>query len=210
MTWNLTADGVRNLLVADFWNHSCAGHCLLNGLWDPLLAAYRLRRTLNANHLCAARVAWINNTLLNNWAWDALGFCNPFAAAYINCVTFSYRLADGVANVFVAGFCFCLVGCAANVLVASLVNRLANVVAHRSVASLVHRLANRVAALTIACLVARLANFACHVAVAGFVHGLADVVSAGFVACRVDRLANRVALITVAGFMDVLCAGDRD
>ena len=194
MTWNLTADGIRNLLVADFWNHASAGHSLLDSLWNPLLAADCLRRTLNANHLCAAWIAWVNHALLHNWARNALGFSHPFAAANVNRVAFSNRLADGVAHVLVAG----------------LVDRLADVVANSSVAGLVNGLANRIAAFTVAGLVTRLANFAGHVAVARFVHWLADVVGAGLVAGRVDRLANRVAFITVAGFVDILCAGHRN
>ena len=35
---NLTADGIWNLLVADFRNHASAGHSLLNNLWNPLAA----------------------------------------------------------------------------------------------------------------------------------------------------------------------------
>ena len=36
---NLTADGVWNLLVADFRNHSSAGHSFLNDFWNPLAAS---------------------------------------------------------------------------------------------------------------------------------------------------------------------------
>lgn len=210
MAWNLTADGVWNLLVADFWNHASAGDGLLNHLWNPLLATDSLGRTLNADHLGAAWVARVNNALLNNWARNAFCLSDPFAAANVNCVRFGHRLADGVAHVFVAGFCFCFIRRAAHVFVAGLINRLADVVTDCSVAGLINRLANRVAYVAVAGLVARLANLAGHITVAGFVHRLANVVGAGLVAGRVDRLADRVALVTVAGFVDVLGAGDWD
>ena len=53
---NLSADRIRYLLVADFWNHACAGDCLLNHLWNPLAAANRASGTLHTDFLAAAGV----------------------------------------------------------------------------------------------------------------------------------------------------------
>jgi hypothetical protein len=210
MAWNLTADGVWHLLVADFRNHLCAGDRLLNSLCNPLAACDRSWGTLNAYSCCAAWVAWINHTLLDDWSWDTLCFRNPFATADINGVTFCHWLADRVAHVFVASFSFCLVGRAADFFVAGLIHWLADIVADRAIACLIHWLADGVANIFVACLIHWLANATGHVSVAGRVDRLADIVSAGLVACLVDRLANRVALITVACFINVLCAGHRN
>lgn len=99
---NLTANSVRHLLVTDFRNHACACDGSFNHLWAPFAAANRAARTLDANRLCAAWVAWVNHAFLNNWAGNVLGFCYPFATAFLNRFALSHRLADGVAHVFVA------------------------------------------------------------------------------------------------------------
>ncbi len=196
--------------MADFRNHASAGDGLLNHLWNPLTAGHHAAWALNANLLAAAGIAWVANALFNDWAWDAVRFRDPFAAANVHSLAFRHWLADGVAHVFVAGFCFCLPAGAADVFVASLIDRLADVVAHSAVAGLVDRLTDSVAAVTVAGLVAGLANAAGDVTVAGLVNRLADVVRAGLVAGLVDRLANGVALVAVAGLVDVLHARDRN
>jgi len=196
--------------MADFRNHPSTGDGLLNHLWNPLAAANRSAWALNTNLLAAAGIAWVADALFNDWTWDAVSLCHPFATANVNSLALCDRLADRVANVFVTGFRFCLPGCAADVFVAGLVDRLADVVAHRSVAGLVDRLTDSVAAVAIASLIAGLANAAGHITVARLVNRLTDVIGAGLVTGLVDRLADRVALVTVAGFIDVLHARDRN
>lgn len=100
---NLAADGVRNLLVADFGNHASAGDGLFNHLGAPFAAADRTTRTLHADGLCAAWIAWINNALLNDRTWDMTCFRHPFATAFLNGSAFRNRLADRIAYIFVAG-----------------------------------------------------------------------------------------------------------
>ena len=210
MNGNLTTDGVRNLLVADFRNHACAGDRLLNHLRAPFAAANRATRALDANRLCAAWIAWINNAFLNHWTWNVCGFCYPFAAAFLNCFALRYRLADSVAHVLVASLGFCVICGAANVLVACVVHRLADIVANCAVASLVDWFADRVTLVTIASLVNRLTDSAGDVTVASLIDRLADVTCHSLVTGLIDRLANGVTFVTVACFMDVLRARNRN
>lgn len=88
--------------MTDFRNHACACDRFFNHLRAPLAAADRSTRTLDANSLCAAWIAWINNAFLNHWTWNVFSFRYPFAAAFLNGFALSYRLADSVAYVLVA------------------------------------------------------------------------------------------------------------
>ena len=209
MNRNLTADGVRNLLVADFWNHASAGDGFFNHLRAPFAAADRSSRALNTDFLCAAGIAGIYNALLYNRAWNMSSFGDPFAAAFLNRVAFSDWLADGVAHVLIAGFCFRAARCAAHVPVAGLINRLADVVANSAVAGLVHWLADRVALFAVAGLINRLTDMARHFAIAGLVHRLADVACHRSVTGLIHRLANRVAFVAITGLVDIPGAGNR-
>ena len=203
MDWNLTADGVRNLLVADFRNHACAGDGLLNHLRAPFAAADRPARTLDADFFGAAWIAGINDTFLHNRAGNMTCFRDPFPTAFLHSFAFSDWLTDGIAYVFVAGLCFGAACCAADFLVTGVVHWLADVVTHRAMAGLIHWFADRVALFAVAGLIDRLANMACDVAVAGLIDRLADIARDGAVAGLIDRLADRVTFITVAGFVDV-------
>lgn len=104
MHGNLTADGVGNLLVADFRDHTCAGDRLLNHLRAPLAAADRPAWALDADFFGAAGIAGINDTLLHYGAGYVTCFRDPFATAFLNCFAFSDRFADGITDVLVAGF----------------------------------------------------------------------------------------------------------
>lgn len=106
MNRNLTADGVRNLLVTDFRNHSSAGDGLLDHLWNPLAAANCSAWALNANLLAAAGIAWVTDALFDDWTWDAVSLCDPFATANVDRLALSDWFANCVANVFVASFGF--------------------------------------------------------------------------------------------------------
>ena len=101
---NLTADRVRNLLVADFRDHACAGDRLLNHLWAPFAAADRPTRALHAHFFGAAGVAGINDAFLYNGAGNVTCFRYPLAAAYLNRFAFSDWFADGITDILVAGF----------------------------------------------------------------------------------------------------------
>jgi len=208
--WHLSANGVWNLLVADFRNHASTGNRLLHSFGNPLAAANRPGWALDTHLFAATGIAGITNTFFNNRTGDDAGFCHPFATADINRSAFSHRLADRVAHVLVAGFRLRPVGRHADVLVAGLVHGLADVVADRAVAGLIHRFADSVGTIAVASLVARLAHATGHIAVANLIHRLAHRVSAGSIAGLVDRLADRVALVTVACFIDVLRTCDRD
>ena len=104
--WNLTADRVRNLLVADFRDHACAGDGLFNHLRAPFAAADRAARTLDADRLAAAWIAWINDAFPDNRARNVTCFRHPFARAFLNGLAFRDWFADGVADILVAGFRF--------------------------------------------------------------------------------------------------------
>ena len=104
MHWNLTADGVWNLFVADFGNHACAGDCFLNHLWAPFAAADRATRTLHTNRLAAAWIAWINDAFPDHRARNVTCFRHPFATTFLNSSAFRDGFADSVTDVFVAGF----------------------------------------------------------------------------------------------------------
>ena len=209
MNRNLTADGVRNLLVADFWNHASAGDSFFNHLRAPFATADRATWALNTDFLCAAGIAGIYNAFLDNRAWNMSSFGDPFARAFLNRMTFSDWLADSVANVFIAGFCFRAARCAAHVSVAGLINRLADVVTNRAVAGLVHWLADRVTLFSIAGLINRLTHMAGHFAIAGLINRFADVACHRSVAGLIDRLANRVAFVAITGLVDIFGAGNR-
>ncbi len=91
--------------MANFRNHASAGDGLLNHLRAPATAGDRSAWALNLNLLAAAGVAGVTDALFNDRAWDMTSFSHPFAAADVNNLGLSHRLADGVAHVLVAGFC---------------------------------------------------------------------------------------------------------
>lgn len=200
---NLTTDGVWNLLVADFRNHACAGDCFLNHLRAPFAAADRTTWALDADFLGAAGIAWINDTLLHNRAWNMTCFCYPFPTAFLNRFAFSDWLTDGVTDIFVAGFCFGAECCTAYFLIAGVVHWSADVVANRAITGLIHWFADCVALIAIAGLIDRLADVACDVAIAGLVHRLADFARDSPVAGLIDGFADRITFIAVAGVVDV-------
>jgi len=200
---NLSADGVGNLLVADFRYHPCAGNCLLNHLRAPFAAADRPTWALDADFFGAAGITGINNTLLHNRAGNMTCFCYPFPTAFLNSFAFSDWLTDGVTDIFVACFGFGAECCAAHFLVAGVVHWPADVVTNRAIAGLVHWFADCVALFAIAGLIDRLANVACDIAIAGLIDRLADVARDSAVAGLIDGLADRVTFITVAGVVNV-------
>ncbi len=200
---NLAADRVRDLLVADFRNHACAGDRLLNHLRAPFAAADRPTWALDADFFGAAGIAGINDAFLHNRARDMTCFCDPFATAFLNSFAFRNWFADSVADVFVTGFCFGAVRCAAHVLVAGVVHWLADIVANRAMTGLIHWFADRVALFAVAGLINWFANVTGDVAVAGLIDRLANGARDSAVAGLIDRLADRVTFITVAGFVDI-------
>lgn len=101
---DLTADGVRNLLMADFRNHAGAGDCLFDHFGTPFAAADGAAGALDADLFGAAGIAGINNALLHDRAGNVTCFGYPFATAFLNGPAFSDWFADGVTDIFVAGF----------------------------------------------------------------------------------------------------------
>jgi hypothetical protein len=203
---NLTADRVRNLLVADFRNHACAGDCFLNHLRAPFAAADRPTGALHADFFGAAWIAGINDTLLDDRARNMTCFRDPLPRAFLDSFAFRHWLTDSIADVFVAGLCFGAACCAAHFLVTGVVHWFADVVTNRAMARLVHWFADRVALFAVTGLIDGLADMAGNVAVAGLVDRLADVARDSAVAGLIDRFADRVTFVTVAGFIDVPCA----
>jgi hypothetical protein len=141
---------------------------------------------------------------------NLLGLGHPITGANLNLLRFGHGLADGVADVFVAGFRFSAVGRAANFAALRFVNWLADRAADIAIAGLEAGLANGAADIAVAGLVAGLANGAADVAIAGleagFANGAADIAVASLVA----RFADRIAFVAVAGFVDVASASHRN
>ncbi len=211
---NLAANRVGLLAVTDFLLHAGAGDCSHFRARNPVFAANRsaglfANRSAAAGLVAATAMAGIPfprsgvaDTLLDNGAGNLLRFRDPVAGAVGHLFGFANGLADGVADVTVAGLGFGPVGCAANVAILGLTNRLAHRAADVAVASIDHGFANGAADVTVAGLEARLANRAADVAVAGLnarlFHRAANIAIAGLI----DRLANRVAFVAIVRFVN--------
>jgi len=200
---NLTADRVRNLLVADFRNHASAGDRLLNHLRAPFAAADRPTWALHAHFFGAAGIAGINDAFLHNRAGNMTCFRDPFATAFLDRFAFSDWFADGITDILVAGFCFGAVRCAAHVLIAGIIHWPADIVANCAMAGLVHWFADRVALFAVTGLIDWLADVAGDVTVARLIDRLADIARDSAVAGLIHRFADRVTFIAVARIVDV-------
>ena len=203
MHGNLAADGVGNLLVADFRYHACAGDCFLNHFRAPFAAADRPTWALHADFFGAAGIAGINHTFLHDRAGNMTCFCDPFPTAFLNGFAFRDWFTDGVADILVACFGFGAASGAAHFPITGLVHWPADVVTNRAIAGLVYWFADCVALFAIAGLIDRLADVACDVAIAGLVDRFADVARDSAVTGLIDGLADRVTFVPVAGFVNV-------
>ena len=196
------ADGVRLLTMTGFLNHPGAADVSGFNSWDPTSAANRAEGLAATTAGGAGTGTWSGTGHL--WiARNLLGLGHPVASANLNLLGFGHRLADGVADVFVAGFRFCTVGGAADFAALGFVDRLADRAADVAIAGLEARLTDGATDFAVASLVARFANGAADIAVAGlearFTNGAADIAVASLVA----RLADRIAFVSVAGFVDI-------
>lgn len=218
---NLAADRVRLLTVTDFLLHPCAGNRAGFNPRNPAAAADSATG-LFTNRLAAA---WLIDATVeasiprpgpgiagvpfHHGARNLLRLGHPVAGADLDFLGFANWLADGVADVAVAGLGFGAISRAADVAVFRFVNWFGDGAANVAVAGLINRLTNGAADVAVAGLIDRLANRAADIAVAGLVDRLANRAANVTVAGLVDRLANGIALITIAGLVNGPCAGHR-
>lgn len=201
--WNLTADSVRLLTMTNFLLHSCASDRACFHPGDPSLAADR-SAGLFADRLAAA--CFVNATVqacvpapgsrvhdvtLHDRTRNLLRFSHPVACADLNFFRFADRLADGVADVSIAGLSFRAIGCAADITVLGFADGFGDVAADITVAGLINGFADGAADVAVAGLEAGLANRAADIAITGLINGFADGVT----------------FIAVTGFVNVPRAG---
>ena len=208
--WNLATDGVRNLLVANLRHHSRAADLLLNGTWNPSLAADGFAGARTADDLRTAWITWVRNTLPDHRAGDCLRVRLPPTAADRHGFCFRNRLHDRVAAVFPACLRFRAVRCVALVTVAGVVARSTDFVAARAITRLKARFANRITDVSIACLVTRFSYWYRDSLPAGVNHRLADFVRHTTVVSFVHRSADGVTLRSIARLVDVSSTGNRN
>jgi hypothetical protein len=198
--WHAATNRVRLLTVTDFLNHASAANIACFNSWNPASAADSAEGLASATSGGAGAGTWSGTAWITR---NLLRFGDPITSANLNLLRFGHRLADGVADVLVAGFRFGAVAGAADFAALGFVNWFADRAADIAVASLEARLTNRAADVAVTGLVARFTNGTADIAVARLEARLANGAADISVARLIARLADRVAFVAVAGLVDV-------
>lgn len=194
-------------LLANLAGNPCS---LAAGCWWALLANHP-GTTGTINTLAGTRIPFpcpgILHALLHHLAGDLISLSDPFASALFHSFVGRDRLADGVADIAIAGFSLCPISGAADLTIVRFADRLLDCAGHIAIARLEHRTALGVADVAIAGLVDRLLDCAGHVAIARLVNRLLDRAGHFPVASLINRLAHGVTFFTIAGLADRTGAG---
>ena len=202
--WHATADRVGLLAMTDFLNHPRAADIAGFHSWHPASAADRAERLTGATAGGAGAGTWSGTAWITR---DLLRFGDPITRANLNLLRFGHRLADGIADVLVTGFCFSAVAGATDFAALGFVDWLADRAADVAIASLEARFADGATDIAVARLIARLTDGAADIAIARLEAGLANGAADITVARLITRLAHRIAFIAVAGLVDIASAG---
>jgi hypothetical protein len=219
---NLTAHRVGLLAVTNFLfhpgashaSHFCTSHPASAGDGPAGLLAGHMATALLVFTTARARIPFprstATNALVHNRSRNLFRFRDPIACAERNFFGFTNRLADGVADIAVAGLHFRSVRRAADFTIFRFANRFADGAADIAVAGLEAWLPDRAADVLIASLDAGFTDRAANVLVAGLKAGFADGAADISVTSLVNRLADGVTLIAIARFVNIARAGYRN